>query len=40
MTRDRPLPAPDMALAQRLFTELHQLSFDGRGISRDSYGEG
>ncbi|AHF76813.1 Allantoate amidohydrolase [Sodalis praecaptivus] len=38
--RDQPLPAPDIALAQRLFTELQQLSFDGRGISRDSYGEG
>lgn len=40
MTRAQPLPAPDIALAQRLFTELQQLSFDGSGISRDSYGEG
>ncbi|WP_246580073.1 M20/M25/M40 family metallo-hydrolase [Candidatus Sodalis endolongispinus] len=34
------MPAYYIALAQRLFTELHGLSFDGSGICRDSYGEG
>ncbi|MBP6018879.1 MAG: hydantoinase/carbamoylase family amidase [Burkholderiaceae bacterium] len=31
---------PDMALAEHLFTRLYELSFDGVGISRDTYGEG
>lgn len=31
---------PDMALALRLFDQLHTLSFDGVGIVRDTYGEG
>jgi len=32
--------APDRALAEMLFEVLHQQSFDGVGINRDSYGDG
>ncbi|MGE8615855.1 MAG: Zn-dependent hydrolase [Achromobacter veterisilvae] len=31
---------PDMALAARLFEQLRALSFDGMGITRDTYGAG
>jgi N-carbamoyl-L-amino-acid hydrolase len=31
---------PDMALASSLFEQLHALSFDGVGITRDTYGAG
>ncbi|WP_345536332.1 Zn-dependent hydrolase [Variovorax defluvii] len=31
---------PDLALAEKLFARLHELSFDGVGITRDTYGEG
>jgi N-carbamoyl-L-amino-acid hydrolase len=31
---------PDRALAQALFDALHEQSFDGVGINRDSYGDG
>lgn len=31
---------PDLALAQTLFTELREISFDGVGITRDTYGSG
>ncbi|KGE00406.1 allantoate amidohydrolase [Achromobacter sp. RTa] len=31
---------PDMALAASLFEQLHALSFDGVGITRDTYGAG
>jgi N-carbamoyl-L-amino-acid hydrolase len=34
------LPEPDFAQADALFLTLHALSFDGIGITRDSYGEG
>lgn len=34
------LPIPDFALAEKLFDELHALSFDGKGITRDAYGPG
>jgi N-carbamoyl-L-amino-acid hydrolase len=34
------LPEPDWALADALFLTLHALSFDGVGITRDSYGAG
>ncbi|MEQ7918392.1 Zn-dependent hydrolase [Xanthomonas sp. WHRI 1810A] len=34
------LPAPDWAQADALFLTLHALSFDGVGITRDSYGPG
>jgi beta-ureidopropionase / N-carbamoyl-L-amino-acid hydrolase len=33
-------PEPDIALAARLFDVLRERSFDGIGISRDSYGPG
>lgn len=33
-------PEPDHALAERLFDRLRQMSFDGVGITRDTYGEG
>jgi len=33
-------PEPDLALAERLFAELRETSFDGVGITRDTYGEG
>ncbi len=33
-------PEPDIALAERLFDTLRARSFDGIGISRDSYGAG
>ena len=35
-----PGPAPDIALADRLFTELRTRTADGRGVTRTSYGEG
>ena len=31
---------PDIALAERLFTVLHEATFDGVGITRAAYGEG
>lgn len=31
---------PDLVLAQTLFTQLRELSFDGTGITRDTYGTG
>lgn len=31
---------PDLLLAEQLFTELRELSFDGIGITRDTYGAG
>jgi len=31
---------PDIALAENLFVRLRELSFDGVGITRDTYGEG
>lgn len=34
------LPTPDLALAAQLFDELHTLSFDGKGITREAYGPG
>jgi N-carbamoyl-L-amino-acid hydrolase len=34
------LPEPDWAQADALFLALHALSFDGVGITRDSYGAG
>lgn len=34
------IPEPDHALAERLFDRLRQMSFDGVGITRDTYGEG
>ncbi|MHC8286984.1 Zn-dependent hydrolase [Pseudomonas sp. XS1P51] len=34
------LPDPDWAQADALFLALHALSFDGVGITRDSYGDG
>lgn len=36
----RKVPEADWALADRLFADLHALSFDGVGITRDSYGPG
>ncbi|MBN9408816.1 MAG: hydantoinase/carbamoylase family amidase [Burkholderiales bacterium] len=33
-------PAPDLALAARLFDQLRQDSFDGTGVTRDAYGPG
>ncbi len=33
-------PKPDMTLAERLFAQLQQMSFDGKGITRDAYGPG
>jgi N-carbamoyl-L-amino-acid hydrolase len=35
-----PNLAPDVALAERLFTELRARSFDGTGITREAYGPG
>jgi N-carbamoyl-L-amino-acid hydrolase len=35
-----PNLTPDLALAERLFEELHASTFDGVGITRDAYGEG
>lgn len=40
MMNDRAAPKADRALAERLFAELQALSFDGVGITRDSYGPG
>ncbi len=34
------LPVPALALAETLFNELHRLSFDGKGITREAYGPG
>lgn len=34
------IPEPDLALAERLFGALRDASFDGVGITRDTYGEG
>lgn len=34
------IPDPDLGLAYELFESLHSLSFDGVGITRDSYGSG
>ena len=34
------IPEPDHALAENLFDRLRQMSFDGVGITRDTYGEG
>lgn len=34
------MPAPDLALAETLFAQLQEMSFDGRGITRDAYGPG
>ncbi|WP_158892019.1 MULTISPECIES: Zn-dependent hydrolase [unclassified Pseudomonas] len=36
----KQLPEPDWAQADALFLTLHALSFDGVGITRDSYGSG
>lgn len=36
----KQLPEPDWAQADALFLTLHALSFDGVGITRDSYGAG
>ena len=33
-------PAPDLALAERLFRTLHDDSADGDGVTRDAYGPG
>jgi len=33
-------PEPDLALAERLFGALREASFDGVGITRDTYGRG
>jgi N-carbamoyl-L-amino-acid hydrolase len=35
-----PNLTPDTALAERLFDELREATFDGVGITRDAYGEG
>lgn len=35
-----PSPDPDLGLAARMFAALRELSFDGRGVTRDAYGEG
>lgn len=34
------IPSPDMALASQLFDTLRRDSFDGTGITRDSFGKG
>jgi len=34
------LPVPDLTLAETLFDQLFQLSFDGKGITREAYGPG
>ncbi|MEG3131072.1 Zn-dependent hydrolase [Pantoea cypripedii] len=34
------LPEPDLALAETLFAQLREMSFDGKGITRDAYGPG
>jgi N-carbamoyl-L-amino-acid hydrolase len=39
-TRRMMLAPTDRALAERLFADLRELSFDGVGITRDSYGAG
>jgi N-carbamoyl-L-amino-acid hydrolase len=31
---------PDMPLAEKLFTAVHECGFDGQGITRDTYGSG
>lgn len=36
----KPGVMPNMALAQRLFREIHDCSDDGTGVTRDAYGEG
>lgn len=33
-------PVPDSGLARRMFDRLHEIGFDGRGMTRPSYGEG
>lgn len=33
-------PVPNLALAEKLFEQLHEMSFDGKGITRDAYGPG
>ncbi|MEM8664441.1 MAG: Zn-dependent hydrolase, partial [Pseudomonadota bacterium] len=33
-------PEPDLALAKKLFEALREMSFDGVGITRDTYGKG
>ncbi|MGG5807781.1 Zn-dependent hydrolase [Falsiroseomonas sp. CW058] len=35
-----PNLTPDLELAERLFAELRDATFDGTGITRDAYGEG
>lgn len=35
-----PTAEPDLALARILFEQLREMSFDGVGITRDSYGKG
>ncbi|MGS0648407.1 Zn-dependent hydrolase [Komagataeibacter melomenusus] len=37
---DQESPGPDLDLARTLFVALHQIGFDGRGITRASYGDG
>lgn len=40
MSSFEDLPEPDWTLADTLFITLHALTFDGIGITRDSYGPG